>query len=616
MTATRRARPAMRRPLARLCLVLLAALTAARLAAASSGAAERPASAPIWIYDNWSAYDELSDSVPLSEALAMLELREMLRLRKAGVRLDYYLMDAFWYAPEGGYRAWRSESWPEGPERWLEACAANGIKPGLWFSSNTLAQMAPAPPWRSSLNASGTAMAFYAGGFLPDFMDALQHWYDRGIRLFKLDFADFTAAVPGDEKIRTPEEIRALNVAAFRAALRDFRRRNRDAILVAFNGFGGDMHSTALPLPFQDPVDPSWLDVFESLYSGDPRAADVPEMDFWRSVDIYSDHMVRRFEQSGIPLQRIDSTAFMVGSTGTNYIRMTNGWQGSLLLMIARGGRVNTVHGNLEFLDEQDARWFAKLQRLYAPMQEAGTTRSFGGIPGDAEPYGFASANAEGALYAVVNPSQRVAALRLPRPEPGSAAKSGARILFRDAGFDPGLAGDTVRLGPGQLALIGAGAYADAGHDLGTQQDILIPHLIELLAAPFISDATSLAIETLLAPPPTGDLRILMQQRDADGPIMRSVSTSNMGEIFRISAWQDGRPLPVDMRYDKVIWSGLSWAVGEIRREAIAPEKPIRIRLSSAETDASLRLEGRVYRIEYQEKADGAPSPPSALHLD
>ena len=30
-------------------------------------------SAPISVYDNWSAYDELSDNVPLTETLAMRE---------------------------------------------------------------------------------------------------------------------------------------------------------------------------------------------------------------------------------------------------------------------------------------------------------------------------------------------------------------------------------------------------------------------------------------------------------------------------------------------------------------------------------------------------------------
>jgi hypothetical protein len=59
---------------------------------------------PIWVYNDWSAYDELSDNIPLTEALAMKELNQIVRLRKLGVHFDYYLMDAFWFAPDGGYR--------------------------------------------------------------------------------------------------------------------------------------------------------------------------------------------------------------------------------------------------------------------------------------------------------------------------------------------------------------------------------------------------------------------------------------------------------------------------------------------------------------------------------
>src|ERR1700682_3397838 len=52
---------------------------------------------PVWVYNNWSSYDELSDNIPLTEELAMKELKEMLRLRNFGVQFDYYMMDAFWF---------------------------------------------------------------------------------------------------------------------------------------------------------------------------------------------------------------------------------------------------------------------------------------------------------------------------------------------------------------------------------------------------------------------------------------------------------------------------------------------------------------------------------------
>lgn len=32
---------------------------------------------PIWVYNNWSSYDELSDRIPLTEELAMRELRQI-----------------------------------------------------------------------------------------------------------------------------------------------------------------------------------------------------------------------------------------------------------------------------------------------------------------------------------------------------------------------------------------------------------------------------------------------------------------------------------------------------------------------------------------------------------
>ena len=98
------------------------------------------------------------------------------------------------------------------------------------------------------------------------------------------------------------------------------------------------MESTSGPFPFRNPIDLRWLEVFDSLYSGDPRASDVPEMNFWRSMDIYSDHMVRRYEQSFLPLERIDSTGFMLGNTVTIYYRKTHALKGALLLMMARGG--------------------------------------------------------------------------------------------------------------------------------------------------------------------------------------------------------------------------------------------------------------------------------------
>ena len=162
---------------------------------------------PISVYDNWAAYDELSDNVPLTEELSLKELSNVIRLRRDGVRFDYYVMDAFWFDPDTGYRTWKKPNWPDGPDRWIKMCRKNGIKPGLWFSTNMLVHLKAVPKWHDSLNKDGTEMSMFEGGFLPDFMDVLQFWYDRGIRMFLFDFADMTAATPQSEAVLTQEEI-------------------------------------------------------------------------------------------------------------------------------------------------------------------------------------------------------------------------------------------------------------------------------------------------------------------------------------------------------------------------------------------------------------------------
>ncbi len=399
---------------------------------------------PVWVYNDWSSYDELSDNIPLTEEVAMKELNEIVRLRKFGVHFDYYMMDAFWFDLDGGYRTWRKPNWPNGPDRWIAACQQNGLKPGLWFSTNTLVKINATPQWKDSLNSKGGSMSFVDGGFLPDFINVLQYWYNHGIRAFKFDFVDLDAVTPANERAFSRDEIRQRNATAFREALKKFRTKNPDVLLVAFNGFGGDMESTAGPFPFRNPIDLRWLEVFDSMYSGDPRPSDVPETNFWRSMDIYSDHMVRRYGQSGLPLERIDSTGMMIGNTGTIYYRKTNAWQGMLWGMMARGGWVNTIHGNLEFLDADKACWFARAQHLFAALQAEGRTKAFGGIPGNVEAYGFGSFDTTGSVYTVVNPSQAVQEISLPRLSRVQGPLGAGGIIFRDAGFAPILRGGRI----------------------------------------------------------------------------------------------------------------------------------------------------------------------------
>ena len=167
-------------------------------------------------------------------------------------------------------------------------------------------------------------------------------------------------------------------------------------------------------------MDPRWLEIFDTLYSGDPRISDVPMMNFWRSEDLYSDHMVRQFAFNGLPLSRIDNCAFMIGKTGTCYKRGIAAFRkGELIstLTLARGGWLNVYHGNLELIDDKDAAWFAKsAEDLHAITAICCQTSLFGAIPGTGMPYGYFSKTADGSLFTVVNHfAQSVREIKTPR---------------------------------------------------------------------------------------------------------------------------------------------------------------------------------------------------------
>ena len=258
---------------------------------------------PLVVYNNWSAYDELSDTIPQTSALCMRMLDEVLRLKQAGVQVDCYLMDAFWFDVDGGYRVWHKEHWPDGPDAWVRKCRENGIMPGLWFSTNLFVSggqpmLRPVKEWSGSVDAGGATLSLTEGGYLDHLMQTLQQYADMGIGLFKFDFAYFDAATAATRANTLASEIIENNKRAFIAALRQFRYDNPDVIIIAYNGFGAEMEDTTHP--FRKTIDPRWPEVFDTMYSGDPRLSDVPMQNFWRSQDIYSDQMVREMAFNGL----------------------------------------------------------------------------------------------------------------------------------------------------------------------------------------------------------------------------------------------------------------------------------------------------------------------------
>ena len=518
----------------------------------------------LMIYGNWSAYDELSDGVPLTEELAMRQFGELLRLRACGVRFDAYLMDAFWFDPAGGYRSWRKPNWPDGPARWLDACRANEIIPGLWFTANTLCHIEPATAWLDSADEDRWGLCCFQGGFLDDYLDVLDYWYLQGIRIFKIDFASFTAAPPSLKSRMSVIEIRHRNIEAFRNGLAQFRESHPEAILMAFNGFESVEYMDRTDRPLQEVMDLRWLEVFDSIYSGDPRPADLPTTSFWRSVDIYGDHMTRVLEYSGVPLRKIDNCGFMAGPTGTCYRRRKALWQGMLLLTLARGGNLTVLYGDLSLFDDDDAQWIATVLDLFSTKFNGNEAKSFGGIPGKGQPYGWVVGQS---LCVVVNPGPEVSKVLVPSGD--------WQIAFSDSGFKPYFEDGLLTIGPFQIAFlshchISLGVQSDFESAVMAQADFKV---IEHTASRQVIESQS------------GELSVFVRQLNQGGDLVRTYSGAHSAaEALQISAFQGDVPCATELHTDRVVWSGMSWASADIT--GIGPT-PVRITVSCSDLTVS-----------------------------
>jgi hypothetical protein len=152
------------------------------------------------------------------------------------------------------------------------------------------------------------------------------------------------------------------------------------------------------------------------------------------------------------------------------------------------------------------------------------------------------------------------------------------------------------------MAAIGFGRYATPAMNFGIQQDVVIPKSIAPVTANF-EPAGNNVIQTVIDPPTHGDLRIIFQQRDETGSITRSwpggpPNGKSVATVLKITAEQNGQPLPIRITDDRVIWSGLSWGAGEIQAEKMAKSGPITIRCVSEEK-GTMRLEAHLFAVTY-----------------
>ena len=590
-------------------VLFLALVSLAVSARAQHDAAAAPLAAPISIFSRDSGAGQPSATV--GEQQAMRDLDDIARLRKAGVRTEYDLMDASWFAPESGYRTLRPGGWPNGPDAWLASCRAQDIRPGIRIGGNAIAAQTPSDripaAWKDSLGDDGRSLSLFEGGYLSDLMSALQSWYDRGVRLFDFDSIDLGAATPAAAGKLGPAEIASRNAAAFRQALQAFGDKNPEAVLLVSTLPGTDAHLAASLLASanaagQNPAHTRsiQLGAFTLVSTGALSQPQSLQTDFSRTLDIEGDEFVRRLEQSGVALAQIESSGFTASGDADAGM---HAWKGPFLLSMARGGWVNSLHGDLSLIRNDDARWMARVQRLFLDLQQRGHLRSFGGAAGSGQPYGFAASSPRGSVYVVVNPGQASAALALPAVGPRQFNQAKGRVQFSDVGFTPRLTGSSIVLGPGQMAMVGYGAFAGSVFDFGVERDVIIPRDVKPVEANFYSTETG-ALVASFEPPIDGVVRLILRPRASGGkasldPDFDSGGLGNNApQAVTLDATQYGRPIPVRLDNGNRLQHGIGWMVGEIDVDDLTPGVPLVVQFHSSNSDMA-SLEASAYAVEY-----------------
>lgn len=596
----------LRREGLRVCLLAaLAACASTSLAARAQRKVSVPdpgLPAPIAVSIEGADPGALSASSPLSEAFALHHLDQLIRLKEAGLRVDYDLLDAYAVAPDGLHPFGRSSAWPDGANAWIARCRAAGIRPGLRFTN-------------SALRPDGQAPDFFEAEILHEIIPVLQSWYDRGIRLFAFDRVGLTTATPETQAGLQQDEILTRNRETFRAAVTAFRAKNRGAVVLVIEGDSDRSVASAksppgnsAPVNNSDPRDDaSRFGGFLVRSTSPPRASTMPQTSLQRAIDIETDGQIRHDEEFGVSLAHIFSCGFIGAPTSAAGLNVSDlpspnrGWKSAFLLSMARGGWVNALSGSFDSFQAADVRWMARVQKLFFAMQAKGQMHSFGGLPASGQPYGFAGATSRGAVYVVINPSEAVATLPLPMLV-GDQPPGPGRILFRDAGYSPWIQGNNITLGPGQMAAVGFGAYAAPEFNLGVQQDVVIPSSIEPVDADFETTAPGV-LEAHFDPPIRGVLRIVVLQREPEGGTQTEAGAVDSSNRFTVEITQAGRPIPLrpgglESNADGGLGAQPPWTFVEVDVNDLTPGIALRVRIRS-HGDPQATLEGSAYQVIY-----------------
>jgi hypothetical protein len=513
------------------------------------------------LYCDWAAHDEMGTLVKpqLTEALTFKLLDALESMKKEnGIEFDDYTLDAFWFDPQGGYLTFKQPNWPRGFDPALQRIRKLGMKPGLWFDlgGGTL-DLKHTPNWKGPEHPclSDSEFAHLLGNALD------YHLRRHGLTLAEFDFANLQCTETPEAP---PLAVMKRNADALLKVIRNAREKNPALVIRAYNLFSlAPMMESTNFYGEAYAVSPWWLYWFDSVYSGDPRPADIPSVTSLRdSVNWYQDHVFRGFARSGMPLYDIDDSGTLVGNTSTIYYLGAEGFTDSWILNIMRGDLAPTFFGDLTLLTPNDRRFLRATLRFARDESDSlSRTEPILGVPGRGEVYGYLARGAEVSFLTVVNPGlfDQSFIVPAPRAEPETFEK----LIFSNdpeakAGAMPAASTVAATLLPGEIRV-----YA-----IGRRESVLALSLppaptrrfrrVEAMGDPFRGQSEA---HVPITPERSGETLAVIVGYFKDG--LPDRSSKQPQEVVKLQGEANGKPVEFETipREGTDIWSGCSWAV-------------------------------------------------------
>lgn len=514
------------------------------------------------VYCDWGAHDETAkqDGLELDEGMALRILGDLRGAKeKTGLVYDYYLMDAFWYAPDS-YDRFKETHWPDGPDRFLRELDGMGMKFGLWFDMNLQKILAPDKTVLRGDTADELCLAWEAN-MDRVFAPIERHIREHRVRMLKFDFAFFNCDNPAHSfHSRRDTASKEPAVRHFIARLAKLRREYPDLQVLAYNGFTTEMYYIGSVDPNRGgfAVSPFWAQYVDYVYCGDPRPAERPAP-LKKSILHYTDCMIEQFTDALIPREAVDDHGTMIGNSNTIYYLQKKSLRDSYLLNIVRGTRKIHLYGETGLLDDDDWRFLRQADKLFDFVCQTGCrTETVLDRPSRGTVYGYSNICGDRGVITAVNVtsvSQQIAV-----NVPGRLKWK--RIYHAGEWCDEPM----TLSGPLQTELDPFGVDAYAWERTGDREQFTcLPRPVAAQpAGGYVETDSGTRVEVTL---PAGCRRVGIRFLTDTLSPKRAPNTERGGLTI---AARGGELIRLDT---EEIWSGVSYAVYEIRPQ----EEPLRL---------------------------------------